>query len=113
MTSEVIFESQEKDCMGNLFTREGTLPIGKLGMKQKPHIEGLPRLDPSYHMIRFFDFTKNLIGRESALEGRDAHGIWIAPASQSMAICSKAADPILSLSWVQTSPFFLGIKTLA
>jgi len=50
-------EPQEIDWMNayKLFTREGTLPIDMRGIEQTFHIEGLPRLDPYYHMIRFFD----------------------------------------------------------
>lgn len=114
MTLEVVDKSQENNCENELFTREGTLPVDKRGMKQTLHIEGLLLLDPLNRMIQFFDqFINKLISSESALRGGDAHGIRIAPASQSIAVCLKVADPILSFSLVQISPFFSGIKTSA
>jgi hypothetical protein len=55
-------------AMVNYFTREGTPPIDKHGIKQTLRIEGLPRLDPLYHMIRFYDLPKTR-SAESALGG--------------------------------------------
>ena len=60
-------------------------------------------------MIRFLDLSTTW----SAQRVGDTHGIRTAPASQSIAICLKAADPIFSFSSVQISPFSSGVKTLA
>ena len=58
MALEVIDEFQEINCHGKLFTGEGTLQIDKCGTNQTLHIEGLPRLDPWYHMTQFFNLPK-------------------------------------------------------
>ena len=85
------------------------LPKDIRGMEQMLHIEYLPRLGPFYHMIQFFNLSK-LVQQSLECFRRDTHGIWMAPASQSIAVCLKAADPILSLRSIQTLPFFSGIR---
>lgn len=67
------------------------------------------------HFIKWFSswIYQQLDQHRERSQGGDAYGIRTAPASQSIAVCLKAADPIFSFSSVQISPFFSGIKTSA